>query len=417
VKRALALCLLLPTPALGTPSAKQLTTWSSTGAQLLPDAYGVEQLRAAQELGLQLPVGDRLQLSGLGLARMTPEGSRPDELDLLRASLGYHHPRVTVRMGRMTRLDSRGLLHLDGLSVDALAGQPLSFSAWGGSLWHPEIQATGEAIAAGGELRLRPRAARTAEAALGYQATQVDAAVEHRLHARGGLFGAKHQRLGTLVELGLPTDEDDLGVRAGLSGRIPVGTQVTLGGDLRWEGLALATTSGAVRTPFDWLAPEDYGIANISASVRGAGWTLWTTGGPTLRTADGAKLGGLGRASLVWDQRRDLQLGTFGSGAAIGGSWVGGGGLELGWRGDHARLDSSAGAYALQTLAGDAGVAWEARMSAEAFLDESPAREGLAHYLGLRLELAAGTDTLLAPWYRAGLVLDARLGRADWGRP
>lgn len=412
----LALATLLHSTALGAPAAHDLSLWSRTGLQQVPSYTGDAQLRAGQELGLVLPIGQQFSLTALGRARMTAAAGTVDALDLQRLALSWDSGPVSLRLGRMTRLDSRGFQHLDGVSVDALVGRPLSVSAWGGRLWDPETWDTGTTTVAGGELRLRPADARTSQLALGYQLSQAEGLLGHRLHGRGGLWGARGETATALVELGLPGEGQDLGMRAGLNGQLPVSNELRLGADLRWEDLPLAGQAASLRSPLDWLAPDGYAIGSAELQWRAHGLSARLSGGPSVRPGEDQAAGGLGHASLAWVQRRELELGAFSSTAAIGGSWIAGGGVHGSWTRERLRVETSTGLYQFQPLDGDAGALWESRLRVEGRVERRPVGGELTRHASLCADLAAGTDHLLAPWFRAGLSLHAQLGQGDWGR-
>src|SRR5690606_2045610 len=122
---------------------------------------------------------------------------------------------------------------------------------------------------------------------------------------------------------------------ASLRGNAPIGRYVDLGAEVKWEDLRPDAWPEEVRAPITWLALDGYGMATLTARWAKGPWALTASGGPSFAPrADTVSLGGIGRGGISWHAPRSVKVGLFGTGAAVDGSWIGGGGAELGWHSD-----------------------------------------------------------------------------------
>lgn len=404
--------------ALAGPTPQDLSAYAMAGFSALPDAMGDAGVRSVQELGLEVPIGDDLHVSAMGALRSPHGESFASEANVYRLAFHYYHRDFTLAIGRLSRLDSRGWLRIDGFSFEDQRCTPLTFAAYAGTLWHPEELLVGGTAVAGVELRFRPkvdgRVSNTTQVTAGYELRLQDK-VAHRVHASGTHRGANGGRAMASVEVGFGDDSLRTGLRAVLDGRRPVGSHLSLGGDVRYEGLAPSWYPEGVRSPMDWLAPDGYGAATAQAGLRSGKLEVVLAGGGVVRP-DNRQLGEHGRLSVGLSPVPTLRLGAFGAGAGMADAYFGGGGLEARVHTDAVELTADGGLYAFQGLDGETLPVWETRLRAEAPLVTRTMGE-LEHHLALAAELAAGTDRVLAPWSRAGLALHGRVGHAGWGRP
>ena len=398
------IALWLMSMALAQPTAPELAAWMEGGVEVRPDLYGETGIRDLARLRLEVTQGDWAFRGdgGLRLRRSPYDAAR---VDLTRMRLSHTGRSHDLELGRLVRLDVRGFQRLDGLALELDPGTPISGSAWAGRLWSPETWAVGETWVQGFEAAWRPgdaegRPSRTQRHTVGWEGRSAEAGLVHRLHASASIWGPRGDSGFALVEV-QPTAEA-VRWRGALRGEHPFGRRLDLGADLRWEGLPPPTVPGDIRTAIDWLAPSGYAIAGAFGRYRGEGWEASVSGGPTLRPRGEGEvvLGGLGRAGARWTGGGATGLGLFASGAAIDGSWLGGGGGELTWTNAWVPLGLDVGTWRYQGLHGDAAWIWEMR---------GRGRIALGEEVSLLLDAAAGSNRQLASWVRGGLAIQGVL--------
>lgn len=418
---ALLLLATLSSAANATDSARvQWHLWSWTGAEAEPSYTAESELRAEQQLALDLSSPTGWHLDAIGALRDPAEAGAPLTGDLYRASIHYRSQLYSFDLGRLVLLGSRGLERLDGLSLQLGSTDALVLGAWGGRLWQPETWEVGDTWVAGAELRTSPSVRTTA--GLGYEARLADDTVEHRLHAFGSLRDLRGSRASLLAEIAPWQDSLGLGLppgRAELSGTTPAGRVVDVGASARWEGLTPATVPQAFLDPMDWLAGPGYAALDLDLGVQLGDLRLSGSASPTWRTAasgdptlDGASntggAGAMGRASAGWQAIEPLWVGVSAVGARAEPSWVMGGVAEARAEAGPLDLEAEAGWFRFRPETGPMAGVFEGRAGAGAALPTP--RSGALQSLTLLGEVAGGADRLLDPWFRGGLVLRGELG-------
>lgn len=377
--------------------------WSWTAVEGLPSRLGETELRAAEQLAVELAPGRRTTIYGIGAVAKSAEGDGPDTVELYRLHATWRQPSLVLDAGRLSRWDVRGRHHLDGINAVIGSGK-LTADAWAGQLWHPETWQVGHTLVGGGELGWRPR---PGVHALGGAEVRGDLdgaeAVGLRLHAATSAWGARGQRALALIE-GQPAE----GVRATLDGTLPVAQRLELELGGRWEGLEPATLPVALDSPQAWLGAEGYGVVTAGARLKAGMVFAQATGGPTFHPQSADELGGSARVEVGAQTEQGLRIGVAGVGAAIGDGWVAGGTLGGGLEHDGLDLRAEGGLFRYMALAGGLGEVAEGRLRAEVpLLDRGNLRS--TRRLVLATELAAGTDRILSRWMRGGLALHGTL--------
>lgn len=392
-----ALAVLLSAGALAADAA-----WMATGVESRPDLTGRPQLRMEQQLGTHLRLNERWSLDGQGALRDPAAPDAPLTGDLLALSATRQGPQSTLRAGRQVRVDPRGALHLDGVSLE-WPRDDQALALWSGRLWHPETWRPGSTWAGG--LGLDHRLAPGRDLSLGAEARLAPQGAQTRVFGAFGLRGARGQAGRALAELALGRNP---GSRLQLGGDLPLSGS-NLGADLRWEDLPEDLLPAALRSPMAWLAPQGYGAAAVRGSRRLGPWRLSAEGGPTLhRQQPGVETGGIGRLAVGLNGGRGPDLGLALVGARRGPAALVGAVVESGLGGEGPRLNADLGCYRLQASTGPGATVWEARLRAGAPLGSAAPQ----HKLLLRAEVAGGVDRLLQPFVRGGAVLEGRFGAA-----
>lgn len=375
--------------------------WSWTAVEGLPNRLGESELRAAEQLAVELAPNRQTTLYGIGAVAKSPEGDGPDTVELYRLHATWRQPNVVLDAGRLSRWDVRGRHHLDGISAVIGSGR-LTGDAWAGQLWHPETWQVGHTLVAGGEVGWRPRPG--IHALAGAEARGApDEGAGLRLHGAGSAWGARGQRALVLLE-GQPGE----GARATVDGTLPVADRVELELGGRWEGLEPATLPIALDSPQAWLGAEGYGVVTAGARLRAGAIFAQAGGGPTFHPQADAPLGGSARVEIGAQTAKGLQVGVAGVGAGIGDGWVAGGTVGGGLEHDGLELRAEGGLFRYMPLAGGLSEVAEGRLRAELpLLDRGNLRS--TRRLVLATELAAGTDRLLSRWMRGGLALHGTL--------
>ena len=194
----------------------------------------------------------------------------------------------------------------------------------------------------------------------------------------------------------------------------PVGSWAQLGATARWEDLAPVSSPVALDAPLGWLAPDGYAVATADAVLE-LGPVVWSTiGGPSVHApgAD-ATAGGMVRSGLDWDPG-PVGVGAAAVAATVMESALAGGLLGCRYTAGEVSLGAQVGAFRFTPLAGPQAWVREGRLSVGSSVWSRP--QSVLHSLHLRGELAAGTDRVLDPWLRAGVVLSAGAGHLDRGR-
>lgn len=403
-----ALLLALIGLASAANDAGQLTTWSTSAVEAVPFLGGEVAVRAAEHIGLRAEMEQGGVFSTDLTFRLPPDKSVPASVSVNQLALEQRTPVGTARLGRQVRLDPRGWLPVDGLSFDAPVSPFFTPTVFGGRLWTPErVEDVGGTWVAGVNLALRPPdGAGDASRALAFNAGWMgrlgEQGLSHSLVAGAAFRTPRGANATADAELRLGGAAP--GSRAGLRATAILGRHVTLTPELRWEDLSPDGALDGLRTPFDWLGGDGYAAASLATHVGLGPIELVASGGPALHM-DETGLGGLGRASVGW-RGGALRLAAFGSGAAVSGSWVAGGGLEGGLGAERLSARAEAAVFRFQPLDGGDATIGEARARLGAPLVATSESGSLT----LSLDAAVGADRLLAPWARAGLVLEGRLG-------
>ncbi len=386
--------------------AGELTTWSLSAVEAVPFLRGDVGLRAAQHLGLYAGLDEGGSFSADLSFRAPPGYDASPAFDLQQLLLVHRAEWGSLRVGRQSRLDLRGWLPIDGVSVDLRSSPFLEPSAFVGRLWSPEPGEDALQTWVGGVgLRLRPpvgggEASRSVAFDLGWMERLSQAGLSHSLAAGASYRRPRGGSASLDGELRLGADP---GSRAGVRATAFLGRHLALSPELRWEDLSPDAEISALRTPMDWLGGDGYAVASLAARVSLGGLELSLSGGPVAHQ-DETGLGALGRGGLSW-RGEGLGVGVFGSGAAVDGSWISGGGLSGELEREHLSARAEAGSFWFQPLDGAAQPVVEGRGRLATPLTSSD-QGGLA----LALDGAAGMGRLLAPWARATLSLEGTLG-------
>lgn len=386
--------------------AGALRTWSTSALEATPDFDGEVWGRARQQIRVEASAGEGA--FGADMAIVLPPGRMPvTSFAVHQITYDRAFAQGDLRVGRMVRLDSRGWMPVDGVSFDAEGTPFFKPSVVIGRLWSPEPGEAPSTWVGGVSLKMHPgngegEASRAVGFTAGWLGRLHDEGLSHSLAAGASWRGTRGSGASLDGELRVGGGED--GARAGLRANLPLGRHLTLAPELRWEDLAPATDISGLRTPIDWLGGEGYAVASLAARATAGPLALTASGGPVLHQ-DETGMGGLGRGGLGWRGERG-SAGVFGSAAAIGGSWLAGGGVEGGLSAFGAEVDGQIGLFRFQPLAGEQADVGELRLRGTRPLVAE--RGGAA--LDLSLEAAMGMDRLLEPWSRAALVLEGQIG-------
>jgi len=392
---------LLVVAMLGSALAAPARLWTTTAVGGVPDLLGRPQARAEQQVATALDLGSGWTLDGLGSVRDPGGQGAPLTGDLLVAHARGPVGTARLEVGRFARLDPRGALHLDGAAV-AWSG-PVTVSAWGGRLWHPETWRAGQTgvVGASAEGRLAPGV----DAAAGAEGRLAGAGGQARAFSALHVRGARAQALRLTAERALGHQD---GARAELCGDLPM-RRARLGATARWENLPTDLLPTALANPLTWLAPHGYGVVSVRAQRPAGAALLWTEGGPALhRRLDASSpwaAGGLGRAGASAPVAPHLRLGAHAIAAGLSPTWLAGGVVDAALDLGEGQLRADLGVFRIAPSTGPRATTWEGRLSGRAPVGGS----GRVH---LRAELAAGVDRLLQPLARGGLALDLRRGPA-----
>lgn len=398
--------LLLVSGLARASDAGELSVWSTSAVEAVPFLGGQVAVRAAEHLASRAVLEDGGEFVTDVSFRLPPDKTLAAGVQLHQLALSRRLSWGELRLGRQLRLDSRGWLPLDGASLDVNASEFFKPTVYAGRLWSPEPGETMVSTWVGGvSLTMRPpdgegEASRALVFHAGWMERLAAGALSHSLTA-GAAFRTPRGGSATAdAELRLG---EQAGSRAGLRATAFLGSHLSLSPELRWEDLSPDAEVSGLRTPMDWLGGEGYGAASLAARVGLGDVEITASGGPVLHM-DETGLGGLGRGGLGWEHDA-LRLGAFGSGAAVAGSWVAGGGLEGAYRAERLSVRAEAGLFRFQPLSGADATLGEARARLSAPL--ASADDGA---LSLALDGAIGADRLLQPWARAALVLEGHLG-------
>lgn len=394
----------------------QVFAWAESGVDAAPSVEGTTELRAIELVGVNVPINNTWDVEAHGAVRMTGAGNGPDKLDVYRLSAAYKGADWTVSFGRLIRYDSRGIQRIDGAIFDLDRGGSVSTVGWIGRVWHVETWDVGNTWVGGFQVALRPgnagRYGSRTRGTLGWEG-RAGEAFTHRFIASlasyglDGRFGTTHFEIEPLV--GEPVKW-----RAGVKGTLPVSRHTDAGVDVRWEGLPPLAVQNAVRSPMDWLAPQGYGVASAFTRFHHGDLSFGAEAGPTWYPhREGlAQAGGLGRAHVGLELHRDLGVSLYATAGAIGGSWLGGGGVALEGKVRESELSLNSGLYRFQGLDGMSAPVWESRAAYESPLWEARSRHD---HLDLSVDAAMGTTRMLIPWVRGGLTVRGVVDRRRRG--
>jgi len=385
--------------------ASALTTWSESAVELTPDLDGGTWGRARQQLQLEAKSGPgRLDLDAA--FQLPPASAEAAEFEVHQLAYSVRTGYGLLSVGRQIRLDPRGWLPIDGVAFEAEGTSFVRPEVLAGRVWSVEPGDSATRTWLGGfGFRIRPpngegEASRAVAFTAGWLGRVDQAGLSHDLAAGAGWRNPKGANAALDGELRLGAEQ---GSRADLRAYLPLGSHLALGPELRWEDLSPVGEVSGLRTPMDWLGGEGYGAAALALKVSAGDLSFQANGGPVMHQ-DETGLGGLGRGALGW-QGEAARAAVFGSAAAIGGSWVAGGGLEGGLALDRLDLDATAGLFRFQPLSQAAANVGELRLRGSTPL----IAESELGALDLSVEVAAGADRLLQPWARAGVALQGRL--------
>ncbi len=406
VQHALAVPMPPGASDVGTPQV-----WSTTAFEVRPDLTGQNLDRYAERLGVDVPLGKGWRVGLIGGFRSLSLPETPLELDVWRGVIEHRADDYRVAVGRLVRNDPRGLLRLDGISLDLRDDSFVRWSFWGGRRWHPDVPDSLDFLVAGAELKFGkgPRS----QLSVGVEGRdELDQFVQ-RVWAAGEIRDIVGHRLGLLLEAQSRVRESDF--RGSLDGTLVAGRYLDLGLNVRWEGMPPATALDDPRSPILWLAPDGYGIGAVSARWNRGKWSWVASGGPVVRRdsdLDSWATGGRGRAALVWRPTRTLTLQTFGMAAGIDQAALAGGGAGLGLEGSDSMVDATAAVWSIRPIDGDVAPVAEGRLTALGkVLDRTRGQVRSQIFLGARG--SAGADRQLQPFFFGGGQLTVRFLRGD----
>lgn|GEM_PF-6310710 len=391
--------------ALGLATAADLAASSEVGLEALPDAQGGPGGRS--RIALSLSAEERGQWSALASGQLRAASGSwavvADEADLHRLLLRYQRPDWTVRLGRLVRLYGGGLARLDGASLTWHPAGRLGGEAWVGRLGHPESLDEPGSLAAGAELQ-----ADLGQVGVSAGASADTSGSEHRLRTTlaADWVGARGSRAWASLEVGTsPQPQPDPGawadrLRGEVRGHWIARPGVSTHGSLRWEGLATGALPASAEVLLERLAPRGYAVGDLAVEARASRWRLWFAAGPTMAPAqEGTPSWG---ASIdVRAERSGVAL--FARAMGIGDSGFAGGGASGATALGPWALSGEAMLGRQRGLDGDTAWVTETRLEAGLVMPGDPS-------IRVAVRVSAGADRLLAPWARATLQLQSRLG-------
>ncbi len=286
--------------------------WMATGVESRPDLTGRPQLRMEQQLGTHLRLNERWTLDGQGALRDPAAPDAPLTGDLLALSATRQGPQSTLRAGRQVRVDPRGALHLDGVSLE-WPRDDLALALWSGRLWHPETWRPGSTWVGG--LGLDHRLAPGRDLSLGAEARLAPQGAQTRVFGAYGLRGARGQAGRALGRACIGSESWQPPAAGGGSAPVAVqpGRRSALGGPARRPAAC------GPAQPHGLAGPQGYGAAAVRGSRRLGPWRLSAEGGPTLhRQQPGVETGGIGRLAVGLNGGRGPDLGLALVGARRG---------------------------------------------------------------------------------------------------
>ncbi len=409
---AVVLLSIAPSARAQSSGPRELQLWSNTAVQVLPDLYGVSGVRAIERLGVDATFEDGWSVAADGALRVLRSPYEPLEVDLYRLAATHRGDAHRFTIGRHVRLDARGFERLDGVSIDIVRPSAINASLWGGRLWHPVTWHSGTTMVLGTQVTFNPLVdgapSKLTQFAAGYELRAYDEGHAHRMHLAASTRTPTGMSGFAFIEVEPRARE---GLRASLRGNAPLGRTVDVGLELKWEDLRPDAWPQEVRAPITWLAPDGYGMGTFSARWASGPWALSASGGPSLAPRGGdLSVGALGRGGLSWRAPRNVTVGAFATGVAIDGSWVGGGGGELGWHSPYLIADADLGLYRFQGIDGAARDVWEGRVEGRVPVWEKE-RNGLSQTVTVGVNGAVGADRQLASWVRGGVSLQVHAGR------
>jgi len=402
--------LAVPMPA-GSTDLGPAQAWSTTAFEVRPDLTGQNLDRYAERLGVHVPFGNGWRIGLIGGFRSVSMPEAPLELDVWRGALEHRTESHRIMLGRIVRDDPRGLLRLDGISLDLQDDGFVQWQFWGGRRWHPEVADTLDFLVAGAELRFGngPRS----QVSVGVEGRSELGEFVQRVWAAGELRDIVGHRLKVLVEAQSRLEETEW--RGTLDGTLVAGRYLDLGAEVRWEGVPPATALDDPRSPILWLAPDGYGIAAASARWTRGKWSWMASGGPVVRrdaNLEAWATGGRGRAAIVWQATRELRLQAFGTAAGIDQAALAGGGAGIGIEDGGSMLDATAALWSIRPIDGAAAAIAEGRLTALGrVIDQVRGRLRSQIFVGARA--SAGADRQLQPFFYGGAQLTVRFLGGD----
>ncbi len=404
-----------------------LRIWTDTAIEGRPNEFtGEPYLTAAQRAGVNYTFRRGFRIEGSGDLRLRePAVPARGFVRLWRAYVehrgGAHH----LQMGRHTRIGPRGLQRLDGASMAWDAGEMISVESWAGRLWSPEtwdVQANGAGTWSVGALtHFRPEGwrspFRSLRASVGFEARFAD---EDGFQPEGFVSAGYHDTRGDSVVatvqvrgVGMEGDDPDADVRAIVRARGKVTQKMWLTGRAAWEGLKPFYVPQSVSSPYDFLTRQGYGLAGGGLNWQQDAWRVDVDLMGSLHDElEGVQPGGMARGLVSWQDGGGMSAGGFLQTAAIGGSWITGGGAEYRIQRQIWQLRVDTGLYAMRGIDQALAPVWELRARGRFdVFDKNASR--LRHMLHLAWDAAGGTNRNLIPWFRCGVALQYRAARED----
>ena len=424
---SVAATALLLAPGSADASAEPVVTTSGgTAVQVLPDIDGQSRLRLRNDVALNVRFGPRWRLIGAGnlrfSRRLSEAGTTPvwageslDEADLHRLAVQYATPELTITAGRFVRTALTGRHKVDGASVEiGRRSLPVGLEAWVGRVGHAEPLTALSAFGGGFEARVTPLSPRGYWSGVairaGYDIYKSTLGLRHVGHAgvsfrdgRGSTVDGG-ATVGVHDPVGDAEDGPDVGVRGWFRARVQPTSRLTVGGGVRWEGLAPVGVPDTSVAMMEAHVPRGYLAADLLMNLRFDRVSLRVEGGPTVapRADASPRVGGKGRVSAALSAGKKGTVAPFVIGAMVGNSHYYGGGVAA--RGEVGVL-TMGGELAVFQFTGinkRATVLGEGRFDLQLRLPLPDRIDRVGGELRLVADVAGGANHLLAPWVRAG---------------
>jgi hypothetical protein len=427
---------------------------ASTSIEGLPEQDGDTWARMRHGLALQANLTPQISLVAGGQLYY-PLGSAGtytwDESTIQRLAFQVTGRALSIRAGRFVHAGTLGLIRVDGFLLDLHPDSPVGGHVWAGRIGHAESISPGGDLGGGFQFRFVPGALGLAA---GYDIRKTPVDLAHRIHLSSTVRGKKGVSLFVVAELGfasgaeeseddevVPADEfpegteDDAadstaeddsaggpGFRATALATIPLGVRARLRVGGKYYGLPPISVPWSSTSVIETIRPTDYGVAHLALDLRPrTGVSIRVEGGPTF----GSKTVGYEAAAVDSELPPEIEtelgigatgklafdwrgLGFYGTGTAVGGAWYAGGGAGIRHEVGPVELRGEAGLFRFRGLDGSQATVGEARFQGGLTL---PVKPSWGEF-GLVVRTAVGTDRLLSPWWRLGVAVQGRIGRA-----